>query len=306
MFTQQLEHIFTKSNLKEAFSEISSKSSGLDGISYNEFKKEFSKNINELILRVSSGTFSPEPLKRIEIDKPNSSEKRPIALSAIKDKLTQRVLYKALNEYFDKEFNDKSYAYRPSKSTIKAINRVTQFLNEKYRFIVKTDIDNFFESIDHDILLEILNFHIADKRIIRFISLFVQTGGFKNFNYSDHDAGVHQGDILSPLLSNIYLDTMDMYLEKYSVAFVRYADDFVMLFKSEEEAKKRLEKLKQYLNSLKLKLEESKTSVVHVSDGFTFLGVRFEGRNRSVDNERLQKSISKVHTLAKDKSGFAK
>ena len=97
-----------------------------------------------------------------------------------------------------------------------------------------------------------------------------------------------------------------MYLEKHSVAFVRYADDFVMLFKSEAEAKKRLEKLQKYLASLKLRLEESKTSVVHVSDGFTFLGVRFEGRNRSVENERLQKSISKIHTLAKNRSGFAK
>jgi len=118
MFTQQLEHIFTKSNVKEAFSEISSKSSGLDGVSYSEFQKEFSKNIDELLLHVKSGTFSPEPLKKIEIDKPNSTEKRPIALSAIKDKLIQRVLYKALNEHFDKEFSDKSYAYRPNKSTL--------------------------------------------------------------------------------------------------------------------------------------------------------------------------------------------
>lgn len=306
MFTQQLEHIFTKPNLKESFGEISSNSSGLDEVSYDEFKKEFSKNIDELILHVTSGTFAPEPLKKIEIDKPNSNEKRPIALSAIKDKLIQRVLYKALFEHFDKKFSDKSYAYRPNKSTLKAINRVTHFLNEKYRFVVKTDVDNFFETIDHDILLEILDFHIADKRIIRLISLFVQTGGFKNFNYAEHEEGVHQGDILSPLLSNIYLDAMDKYLEKHSVAFVRYADDFVMLFQSEDEAKKRLEKLKKYLASLKLALEESKTYITHISDGFTFLGVRFEGRNRSVENERLQKSISKIHTLAKNKSGFAK
>jgi len=306
MFTSSLEHIFTPEAFKTALSDISSKSNGLDEISYAEFKKELATNINELIESIIKGTFTPEPLKKIEIDKPNSDEKRPIALSAIKDKLIQRTLYASINDYFDKSFSDKSYAYRPDKSTLKAINRVTQFLNEKYHVIVKTDIDNFFESIDHDILLQILDFQISDKRIIRLISLFIQTGGFKEFNYGEHDQGVHQGDILSPLLSNIYLDAMDKYLEKHEVPFVRYADDFVMLFKKEDEAKERLERLKKYLASLKLTLEETKTSIVHISEGFTFLGVRFEGRNRHVDNERLQKSISKIHQFAKDKSGFAK
>lgn len=306
MYTVALEHIFTKENFKNAFSEISSKSNGLDDISYAEFKSDFSKNIDGLIDFILKGTFTPEPLKKIEIDKDGSDEKRPIALSAIKDKLTQRVLYMALNGYFDEIFSDKSYAYRPDKSTLKAINRVTQFLNEKNFIVVKTDIDNFFESIDHDILLEILSNHISDKRIIRLISLFMQTGGFKNFNYADHDQGVHQGDILSPLLSNIYLDVMDKYLETHDVPFVRYADDFVMLFKKESDAKERLEKLKIYLSSMKLKLEETKTYISHIGDGFTFLGVRFEGRGRNVENERLQKSISKIHTLAKDKSGFMK
>ena len=306
MFTSSLEHIFTPQALKTALSDISSKSNGLDEISYAEFKKEFATNINELIESIIKGTFSPEPLKKIEIDKPNSDEKRPIALSAIKDKLIQRVIYTCINEHFDKSFSDKSYAYRPDKSTLKAINRVTQFLNEKYLIIVKTDIDNFFESIDHDILLQILDYQISDKRIIRLISLFIQTGGFKEFNYGEHDQGVHQGDILSPLLSNIYLDAMDKYLEKHEVPFVRYADDFVMLFKNEQDAKERLERLKKYLASLKLTLEETKTGITHISDGFTFLGVRFEGRNRHVENERLQKSISKIHQFAKDKSGFAK
>lgn len=306
MYTVALEHIFTKENFKNAFSEISSKSNGLDEITYAEFKSDFSKNIDGLIDFILKGTFTPEPLKKIEIDKDGSDEKRPIALSAIKDKLIQKVLYKELNSYFDKEFSDKSYAYRPDKSTLKAINRVTQFLNEKNLIVVKTDIDNFFESIDHDVLLEILSNHISDKRIIRLISLFMQTGGFKNFNYADHDQGVHQGDILSPLLSNIYLDVMDKHLEKHEVPFVRYADDFVMLFKKESDAKERLEKLKTYLSSINLKLEETKTYISHIGDGFTFLGVRFEGRGRNVENERLQKSISKIHTLAKDKSGFMK
>ena len=304
MFSQTLPQLITTKALEEAYSEINKNSSGLDDVSFREFEKELSKNLTTIKEQVLSGTYTPEPLKKIEIDKEGSDEKRPLALGAIKDKLLQRALYKALNPYFDKEFSDKSYAYRPDKSTLKAINRVTEFLNQKYLHIVKTDIKSFFENIDHDILLEILSFHISDKSIIRLISLFIQTGGFKQLEYDEHFMGVHQGDILSPLLSNIYLDAMDKYLEKHEVRFVRYADDFVMLFETHEEAQTRLELLKTYLLSMKLTLGSDKTFITHIKDGFEFLGVAFVGRNRSVQNERLQKSVSKIHTLAKNKMGF--
>lgn len=306
MFTKPLSYIITKTTLQEAYEEISKNSSGLDDVTYKEFKKELSQNLDTIVASVQKSTFSPEPLKKIEIDKPNSDEKRPIALSAIKDKIVQRVLYTNLSPYFDKTFSENSYAYRPNKSTLNAIEQVTQHINQKNLHIVKTDIKSFFETIDHDILLKMLDEQIKDKSIIRLISLFIQVGGFKHREYDEHIFGVHQGDILSPLLSNIYLDAMDKFLEKYSISFVRYADDFVMLFQSKDEAYGTLKELKKFLKTLKLTLGEEKTSIVHISEGFTFLGVRFEGRNRHVDNERLQKSISKIHQFAKDKSGFAK
>ena len=306
MFTKLLEHIFTLQSLKEAYAKINTASSGLDEVTFEEFEGSFSNNIEELLQKILEGSYAPEPLKKIEIDKPNSDEKRPIALGALKDKIVQRVLYEELNPYFDKLFCNKSYAYRPDKSTLKAINRTTHFLNQKKLFILKTDIDNFFETINHDILLEILHKHIQDARIVRLLSLFLQTGGFKDFDYDEHLLGVHQGDILSPLLSNIYLDKMDKFLEERKVAFVRYADDFALFFEKKEEASATLEALQKFLKTLKLSLEEKKTKIVHISDGFVFLGVRFEGRSRSVENERLQKAISKLHKLAKDKTGFAK
>ena len=304
MFTKPLAYITLPSALKEAYEEISKLSSGLDEVSYAEFEKDLSKNLAHLSRRLQSGLYSPEPLKQIEIAKPNSDEKRPIALSAIKDKIVQRVLYENLNPYFDKLFSDKSYAYRPGKSTIKAINRTTDFLNKKRLHIVKADINDFFETIDHDKLLKILDSHISDASITRLISLFVQVGGFQNFNYSDHLYGIHQGDILSPLLSNIYLDRMDQYLEKYEITFVRYADDFVMLFESKNKAYGTLKELKKFLKTMGLSLSKEKTMVTHISDGFTFLGVEFKGRNRHIQNERLQKSVSKIAQLSKNKSGF--
>ncbi|MBD3797908.1 MAG: CRISPR-associated endonuclease Cas1, partial [Campylobacterales bacterium] len=206
--------------------------------------------------------------------------------------------------YFDKIFSDGSYAYRPDKSILKALNRATDYLNRKNLIILKTDIDNYFESIDHDILLGILDKHLEDKRIIRLISLFMQVGGFMQMDYVEHKHGVYQGDILSPLLSNIYLDAMDKYLEANAIAFVRYADDFALFFTTKNQAYKSLKELKEFLKTLKLRLNEEKTSIVHISDGFSFLGVNFVGRNREVQAQRLQKSIQKIENFAKSKLPF--
>ena len=306
MFTKPLNYIITKKNLSDAYEKINKNSSGVDDVSFVAFEKEFTKNIDSIVQRVQEGLYSPEPLKKIEIDKQDSTKKRPIALSAIKDKLVQRVLYENLNPYFDKTFSDASYAYRPNKSTLKAINRATSYINQKNLTILKSDVENYFETIDHDTLLEILNKQIKDKAIIRLISLFVQTGGFKKQNYDEHLYGVYQGDILSPLLSNIYLNEMDQFLEKKEIPFVRYADDFALFFNGKNRAYKVLKELKEFLKTFKLKLGHDKTKIVHISDGFTFLGIEFKGRSRKVQEQRLQKSLSKLEKLSQNKQGFVK
>jgi len=304
MFTKPLNYIITKENLTLAYERISKNASGLDEVSFREFEKEFAKNIQTLQHRVIEGVYSPEPLKKIEIEKANSNETRPIGLSAIKDKIIQRVLYENINPYFDKTFSNASYAYRTDKSTSKAINRVTHYLNQKNLLVLKTDIENFFETINHDLLLELLAKNIKDKRIIRLISLFLQVGGFKQEEYEAHLFGVYQGDILSPLLSNIYLNEMDQFLEKNDVKFVRYADDFCCFFQSKSTAYKTLKTLKKFLQTLYLRLSNEKTKVVHISDGFTFLGIEFHGKNREVEEKRFLKSLQHLENLAKNKISF--
>lgn len=306
MFDIQINNIFTISNFRIAFDEISSNAIGIDNISYQEFKEDFANQIKNLINSIIIGEYTPEPLKKIEIQKEDGIEKRPIALSSIKDKLVQRVLYKSLNDYFDDQFSKNSYAYRKNKSTIKAINRVSQLIQEGNIYILKTDIDNFFETINHEKLLKILDKQISDRSITRLISLFLQTGGFKNFDYQEHENGVHQGDILSPLLSNIYLDNMDKWLEKNNILFIRYADDFVILNKNENELKPIKDNLEIFLSTLDLKLGSDKTYITSIKDGFNFLGIHFKGKQKIVNNERFQKTLSKFHKLSKTKSTLMK
>ena len=155
-------------------------------------------------------------------------------------------------------------------------------------------------------MLELLNKQINDKSLVRLISLFIQVGGFTKQDYDAHISGVYQGDILSPLLSNIYLNEMDKHLESKNIPFVRYADDFTLFFKEKNEAYKSLKELKKFLKTLKLKLVKEKTEIVHIADGFSFLGVHFYGKNREVQEDRLQKSIQKIKAFAQNKSGLKK
>ena len=302
MFTKTFEQIFSKESLKTAYFQISSTTKGIDNITYNEFSKNLSKNIEDILALIFSDTYSPEPLKKIEIEKENSSKKRPIALSSLKDKLIQKTLYNSLEDYFDNTFSDKSYAYRKGKSTLRAVNRVSNFIQEGKHWVLKTDIKEFFESINHNKLLKILDKHIVDKKIIKLISLFIQTGSFKKYDYIEHDLGVHQGDILSPLLSNIYLDLMDRFLDKQNISFVRYADDFLLLVEDEKKAIEYQELLEQFLKNLNLSLNLDKTYISHIKDGFSFLGVEFIGKNRFVDNDRLNKSISNIIQISKKRT----
>jgi group II intron reverse transcriptase/maturase/CRISPR-associated endonuclease Cas1 len=302
MFDKSLETIFTIDNLQSAFSNISKNSLGIDEVDISISSSQ--QLLQKLQSDIVSNNYSPEPIKKIDIKKEHSNETRPIGISSLKDKIVQKVLYNELNIYFDKTFENNSYAYRPNKSTSNAINRVTQYLNEKNFSVLKTDIDNFFENINHDILIDLLKSHIKDDKIVKLIELFINIGSFKKLDYNDHSLGVYQGDILSPLLSNIYLDQMDKFLVAKDISFVRYADDFIILAKNKNDLTKIKYKLELFLKDIHLNLGDDKTYISHIKDGFVFLGVKFQGRNKTVDNERFQKKLTKLRQLSKSKMNF--
>lgn len=304
MFSQKFDEIFTISNFKLAFNSISQTSKGLDEISYSEFSKNLDENLKFLQKEILSQTYTPEPIKKIEIKKENKNEFRPIALASIKDKIVQKVLYNELVYYFDKFFVSNSYAYRPGKSTSKAINRATNYINQGNVWIFKTDIKDFFETINHDKLLQILNRHIQDKKIISLLTLFLKSGGFKKDDFITHEKGIHQGDIISPLLSNVYLDLMDKFLDKNSIFFIRFADDFAMFFNEKQKAIDFKPRLINMLKTIDLSLNLDKTKIIHINDGFTFLGIHFVGKNRLIDSQKFQKAIDEIQKLSQKNNKF--
>lgn len=296
MFDLSLEDIFTNSAFEYALKRLKHTALGLDGLSIDDICTDsFYAELKDEIFNLS---YSPEPLKRAFIPKENKDELRKLAIPSLKDKFAQNILIGELSSYFDKGFSNRSYAYRAGKSYANAVYRARDFF-KNYDFALKTDIKDFFENIDHEKLLEILRANIRDVRIIRLIELWINNGIFEHFDYSAHAKGVHQGDVLSPLLSNIYLNQMDKFLEQSGAEFVRYADDFVVFFTSYEASEQGLAHLKDFLKTINLSLNETKTSIHGKDSAFTFLGVNFKGANLSIGEEKFERILDKLASSAK-------
>jgi len=269
-----------------------------------EFYKK-TKGYHEAKALIASGAFLksleegyiPDPMKGFEIAKENG-EMRKLAQASIGSKMVQKIISEALQDAV--KLNDKSYAFRKGKGVTKAINRTKDFI-KRYGYVAKADINDFFDSINQEKLLIVLEKIIEDKKIILLISLFLKNGMMKANEWQDKSQGVYQGDVLSPVLSNLYLHSFDEALEKQGIDFVRFADDMLFFAKSEKKAKKNLAIAIGYLKALDLNFGEDKTYLASVYDGFEFLGLRFKGSNVEMDNERFQKKLSDISKKTKKK-----
>lgn len=286
MLIKRLEKLFTQKRLLEVLEHYNSS---------KEYMATKESILSGIFLKTLLEGYIPDPLQAFEIPKSNG-EMRQIAQATTASKVIQKIIAEALGESV--KLNDKSYAFRKGKGTVKAINRTKDFLRV-YTHIAKADIDDFFDTIDQTKLMMTLEKIIVDKRIMMLISLFLQNGMMKQNRWIDKSQGVYQGDVLSPVLSNIYLHTFDMALESKGIDFVRYADDMIFLAKSEKEAQRYLEKAKGILAALSLKFGEDKSYIASVKSGFEFLGLRFKGESVTMDNDKFMKKLSKLSQKTK-------
>lgn len=261
-----------------------------------ELVKESIKN-GAFIKQIEEG-YIPDPMISFEIPKSNG-EMRQIATASTASKLIQKVIVEELAKHI--KFSDKSYAFRRGKGPLKAVNRTKDFLKQ-YSHVAKADIDNFFDTVNQEKLIAILDNMIVDKKIVILISLFLKNAMMKKTHWVDKDIGIYQGDVLSPLLSNIYLHHFDTLLEKENIDFVRFADDMVFMAKNKKEAKEHLQKATFILNTLDLKFGEDKSYVSSAEKGFEFLGIQFKDHTALMDNERLMKKISTLSQKSKTMS----
>ena len=277
-----LEAILDRQNMNKAYKRVKANKGapGIDGMTIEEALPYLRKQKDELIGRILRGKYTPSPVKRVEIPKPDGGI-RKLGIPTVIDRLIQQAISQKLMPIYEPLFSDGSYGYRPGRSAKDAINRVQEYAEEGYRYAVSLDLSQYFDTLNHERLLNLLRKEIKDERVIQIIKRYLRSGVMEHGVVMETEKGSPQGGNLSPLLANIYLDEFDKEFEKRGVPCVRYADDIVLLARSERAAKRLLETSTKYLEQeLKLTVnrEKSKVTSVFAIRNFKFLGFAL-GRN---------------------------
>jgi RNA-directed DNA polymerase len=273
-----LERVLSRENMRRAWKRVKANKGapGIDNKSVEDLPEIARKNWDSIRESLLAGTYQPLPVLRVEIPKATGGT-RPLGIPTVVDRLIQQAIYQVLMPIFDPEFSDHSYGFRPGRSAHNAVRKVREYIREGYRTAVDLDLSQFFDTVNHDVLMHRVARKVRDKRVLRLIGKYLRAGVMVNGRMQKTPQGVPQGGPLSPLLANILLDDLDKELERRGHRFVRYADDFVILVKSQRAAERVKAGIQRFLErKLKLTINEDKSQVAP-TDHIDFLGFTFKG-----------------------------
>ena len=258
---RMMEEICEWENLKQALWGVKANkgSAGIDGRTVDELPDY--RDLQILREQLLNGTYKPQPVRRVEIPKPDGGV-RQLGIPTVGDRFVQLAVMQVLEKYWDRTFSDSSYGFRPGRSTHQAVARAQQYIASGYGWVVDLDLEKFFDRVNHDKLMGQIAKRVTDKRLLKLIRAFLNAGVMENGLVSPSVEGTPQGGPLSPLLSNIVLDELDRELERRGHRFVRYADDCNIYVRSEQAGQRVMESIKRFITKrLKLKVNETKSAV---------------------------------------------
>ena len=263
------------------------------------FAANLDQNLGRLLRELKQGTFQPLPARRVFI--PKSPDKfRPLGIPAVRDRVAQEVLRRLLSPIFERRFHDDSYGFRPGRNAHQAVERVLELRPQGYRVVLDADIAGFFDNLSHAAVMGELVRVIADGKILRLVEKFLKAGVLEEGRFLATRVGTPQGGVASPLLANIALNLLDWHLHEHGFRFARYADDFVVLCRSEEEAKEARTLVEQLLRErLGLELSPEKTKVTTFHEGFAFLGFDITSCSVRMRAKSVEKFKTKVRELTR-------
>jgi RNA-directed DNA polymerase len=267
-------------------------SAGTDHESVERFEQRLEENIAGLEEELRTGKYRPRPIKRVYIDKLGSKEKRPLGVPVVRDRVVQTAIRLVIEPIFETKFKSHSYGFRPNRGSKDALREVDRFLKAGYTHVVDTDLKAYFDSIPHEKLMQDVRRHIADGRLLELIERFLGQDIMEGLSRWTPEAGTPQGAVISPLLANLYLHSVDAAMEAAGFQMIRYADDFVIMCRDESEADKALHQVQQLIAERGLVLHPEKTRVVDTTlpgQGFDFLGYHFERGTRWPRKKSLRK-----------------
>jgi len=289
--------VFAERNLWAAFQQVARNqgAAGVDHVTVQEFERQLPDSVWDLSDLLRSGGYQPQAVRRVQIPKPGSNETRPLGIPTVRDRVVQAAVVNVIEPIFERDFAEHSYGFRPGRGCKDALRRVDELLRAGYVHVVDADLKSYFDSIPHDRLMARLETKIADGPVLKLIASFLHAEILEEATQWTPQSGAPQGAVLSPLLSNVYLDPLDHLVAASGLEMVRYADDFVILCRTAADAQRALELVQTWVTENGLTLHPSKTRIVDLrTDGFDFLGYHFRGTKRGIRHWVRDKSVQKL------------
>jgi RNA-directed DNA polymerase len=301
-----IDKVWTERNLRCSYSKVAANEGapGVDHVTVEGFEQDLDANVAKLSKGLREGLYRPSAIRRVYIPKPGSNEQRPLGIPTVRDRVVQGAIRHVMEPIFEKEFATHSYGFRPQRGCKDALRRVDALMKSGHVYVVDADLKSYFDTIPHDRLMSRVRERIADERLLTLIETFLKAGIMDGLSDWEPEAGAPQGAVLSPLLSNIYLNPLDHQMEARGWEMVRYADDFVILCRSQTEAEQVLAVVRQWCEAEGLTLHPTKTRIVDVRrEGFDFLGYRFATTRRgNLTRWPRKKSLDKFKDTVRAKT----
>lgn len=302
-----IDKVYRLDNLKRAYRAVRANKGapGVDGETVEAFGQNLEERLRQLHHELKTGTYEPQPVLRVEIPKADGS-KRPLGIPTVKDRVVQQALLNILQPIFEPDFHPSSYGYRPGRSCHQAAAKAERFMN-KYglEYVVDMDLSKCFDRLDHELILEGVNRKVSDGSVLRLIKKFLTAGVMKDGAWEETDIGSPQGGVISPLLTNIYLDRFDQEMKRRGIRIVRYADDILIFARTHREARKYQKLATEILeNELKLVVNKEKTHLTSVNEGVAYLGFIIKTRYVSIHPKKIKSFKDRIRQLTPRNHGI--
>ena len=305
-----IDKVWTDRNLQQAWGKVQSNAGGcgVDGITVARFAKDSPRGLLDLKEQLRMASYQPLPVRRKWIEKPGTNQKRPLGIPAVRDRIVQTALRNVIEPIYEHTFAEHSYGFRPGRGCPQALHRVQELLEAGSVWVVDADLKSYFDTIPHASLRARMAEHVTDGRVLELIQSYLKQGVMEELKYFEAgESGTPQGAVISPLLANVYLNPLDHLMAQVGYEMVRYADDFVILCRTEEQAQAALARVQTWVAANGLTLHPEKTRIVDASKpgGFDFLGYHFERGLRWPRKKSMGKLKDKIRKLTPRCHGHA-